>query len=324
METTRQTTDIFLWANQADAQKNELHVELFLFNRFYTPYTVRVHDSLATHIKALFLFDLINEVQMGAGTGMQVRDYELSEKEEGVLLRTDLANVGRAETLIHLIEHERHTIVEFSEQEHEFSRIKGIIARYARPDGTGVFYVIKQVSSSQSLKGTTAWEFKDGSFGPFQADFGWKVSGDSQALIVDGDLFMFNPSKCERLFNYDYKKQLLADKKIQEIEQQYKLSFAEGVDLQSLVLEKKSLVTKLQTLEVGAISQDQAISYADTMELELMTDDKNRIIIMDGQDLTLFVNLINEDYITSELTGKRYEIKRKKLLDEPEGEPPRG
>ena len=37
-----------------------------------------------------------------------------------------------------------------------------------------------------------------------------------------------------------------------------------------------------------------------------------------------FVNLINEDYITSEITGKRYEIKSKKLLDEPEGEPPRG
>ncbi len=45
---------------------------------------------------------------------------------------------------------------------------------------------------------------------------------------------------------------------------------------------------------------------------------------MDGHDLDTFVNLINEDYITSEVTGKRYEIKSKKLLDEPEGEPPRG
>jgi len=45
---------------------------------------------------------------------------------------------------------------------------------------------------------------------------------------------------------------------------------------------------------------------------------------MDGRDLDMFVNLINEDYITSEITGKRYVIKSKKLLDEPEGEPPRG
>ena len=48
------------------------------------------------------------------------------------------------------------------------------------------------------------------------------------------------------------------------------------------------------------------------------------IIIMDGNDLDMFVNLINEDYITSQITGKRYEIKAKRALDEPEGEPPRG
>lgn len=58
-----------------------------------------------------------------------MRDYELSEGGENVLLRTDLEKVGRAETLIHLIEHERHDIVEFSEQEHEFKRIKGIVAK---------------------------------------------------------------------------------------------------------------------------------------------------------------------------------------------------
>ena len=84
------------------------------------------------------------------------------------------------------------------------------------------------------------------------------------------------------------------------------------------------IVNKLQKLEVGTISQEQAIDYADTMQLELMTDDEGRIIIMDGNDLDMFVNLINEDYITSELTGRRYEIKSKKLLGEPEGEPPRG
>lgn len=74
----------------------------------------------------------------------------------------------------------------------------------------------------------------------------------------------------------------------------------------------------MQKLEVGAITQEQAIDYADTMQAELMTDDEGRIIIMDGNDLDMFVNLINEDYITSELTGKRYEIKSKKLLGEPE------
>jgi hypothetical protein len=317
------TTDIFSWANKTDAIKNDLNVEFFLFNRNYTPFTTKIDNELDSQIKSLFLFDAINEINLGAGTGLSVRDYELVESEENTILRTDLAKVGRAETLIHLIENERSDIVEFSEQEHEFKRMKGIIARYSRKsDGKGVFYIVKQVSTG--LQGATAWEFSEGGFRAFKPDFGWKVPGDNQVLIVDKDIFIYNQSKFERLFNYDYKKQLLADAKVAEIEKQYKLSFPGDVTLQSLVLERKKIVTKLQKLEVGMISQEQAIDYADTMALELMTDDAGAIIIMDGNDLDMFVNLINEDYITSEITGKRYEIKSKKLLGEPEGEPPRG
>jgi hypothetical protein len=327
IETTAQDgqgVDIFSWANQTDGVKNELRVEFFLFNKNFTPYTTTIADELDTQIKSLFLYDIINDVNLGAGTGLSVRDYELTEKEENTLLRTDLPKVGRAETLIHLIEHERHDIVEFSEKEHEFKRIKGIVARFSRKDGTGVFYVVKQVSSGQALQGATAWEFVEGAFKPFQPEFGWKVPGDNQVLIVDKDIFIFNQGKFEKLFNYEFKKQLIADQKVAEIEKQYKLSFPEGTDLQMLVMEKKKIVGKLQKLEVGTVTQEQAIEYADTMQLELMTDDEGKIIIMDGNDLDMFVNLINEDYITSEITGRRYEIKSKKLLDEPEGEPPRG
>lgn len=324
-EESRNITDIFLWANNVDGVKNELDVEFFLFNKNYTPYTTTLGNELDTQIKPVFLFDLINEVTMGAGTGLSVRDYELSEKEENVLLRIDLEKVGRAETLIHLIENERSDIVEFSHEEHDFKRIKGIVARFSRKDDPKkVFYSIKQVSQGQVLQGATSWEFRGGKFETFKADFGWKVPTDNQVLIVEGDIFVFDQSKFERLFNFEYKKQLLADQKVAEIEKHFKLSFPDGMDLQSLVRETKKVVNKLQKLEVGSVTQAQAIEYADDMELELMTDDDGAIIIMDSRDLSMFVNLINEDYITSEITGKRYEVKSKRLLDDPEGEPPRG
>lgn len=326
METeTPETTDIFLWANNTDGIKNELDVEFFLFNKNYTPYTTHFASDLNNQIKPLFLFDLINFVNMGAGTGLSVRDFELSDGEENTLLRTDLAKVGRAETLLHLIEKERHDIVEFSQEEHEFKRIKGIVARFTHKDNPKkAFYVIKAISQGQVLSGTTSWEFRDGKFGSFQADVGLKMPDDNQVLIIDKDIFVFNQSKFEKLFNYEYKKQVLADKKVEEIEKQYKLSFPEGLDLQTLVRERKKIVNKLQKMDIGGVTQEQAVEYADSMQLELMTDDAGAIIIMDGNDLDMFVNLINEDYITSEITGKRYEIKSKKLLDEPDGEPPRG
>lgn len=325
MENTNEPLDIFLWANNIDGVKKELDVEFFLFNKHYTPYTTKFNNELNAQIKPLFLYDLINFVTMGAGTGLSVRDFELSEGEDNVLLRTDLAKVGRAETLIHLIEHQRSDIVEFSEQDHEFKRIKGIMARFT--DKTGAhkpFYAIKQISQGQVLNGSSAWEFKDGKFGAFQADAGLKIPSDNQVLIIDKDIFVFNQGKFERLFNYDYKKQALADKKVFEIEKHFRLSFPEGMDLQSLVAERKKTINKLQKVEIGIITQEQVVEYADDMQLDLMTDDSGAIIIMDGNDLDTFVNLINEDYITSSITGRRYEVKAKKLLDDPEGEPPRG
>lgn len=325
MDEKPETTDIFLWANNVDGIKKELDVEFFLFNKNYTPYTTNFSSELNAQIKPLFLYDYINFVTLGAGTGLSVRDYELSDNEENVLLRTDLEKVGRAETLIHLIEHERHDMVEFSEEEHEFKRIKGIIAKFThKDDPKKAYYSVKAIQQSNVLKGATAWEFREGKFGAFQADVGLKVPSDNQVLIIDKDIFIFNQPKFEKLFQYDYKKQLIADKRVEEIEQKYKLSFPDGLDLQSLVREKKGVASKLQKLEVGEVSQEQAIEYADTMGLDLMTDDDGAIIILDGGDLTKFVNLINEDYITSEITGKKYEIKSKKLLDLPEGEPPRG
>lgn len=325
MDQSQQTTDIFLWANNTDGIKNELDVEFFLFNKNYTPYSTNFSSDLNAQIKPLFLFDLINFVNLGAGTGLSVREYELSDGEDNVLLRTDLAKVGRAETLIHLIEKERHDIVEFTEQEHEFKRIKGIVARFTHKAQPGnVFYAIKAISQGNVLQGATSWEFREGKFGAFQAEVGLKMPADNQVLIINKDIFAFSPGKFEKLFNYDYKKQALADKKVEEIAKAYKLSFPEGLDLQTLVRDRKKIVNKLQKMEIGDITQEQAIEHADQMQLELMTDEAGAIIIMDGNDLDMFVNLINEDYITSEITGKRYEIKSKKLLGEPEGEPPRG
>ena len=320
-----QVTDIFLWANNTEAVKNELDVEFFLFNKKFTPFSTRFANDVDTQIKPIFLHDLIGQVQMGAGTGLAVRDFEMSEAEENVLLRTDLKKVSRAETLLHLIEKERHDIVEFSEDEHGFKSIKGIIARFTHRDTPeNVFYVAKAIQSSHILNGAAAWEFREGEFNSFKAEAGLKLPVDNQVLIIDGDIFVFNSPKFEKLFNYEYKKQAIADEKMREIEEHYKLSFPDGLDLQSLAKEKKKIITKLQKMEIGTVTQEQAVEYADEMQLELMTDTDDSIIIMDGNDLDTFVNLINEDYITSHVTGRRFEIKSKKLLGEPEGEPPRG
>lgn len=318
--------DVFKWANSVDEIKNNVSVELFLFNKNYTPYKVRYSDVLMQAIRSMFMLEAVEYITKEADKGLECREYELSDGEDKVIYRIDLEKVGRAETLIHLIEHEYKDIDYFTDQEHEFKRIKGIIAKFSYPgdDGQKTFYIAKNLAASAALKGKLSWELNGESFEPLAADLAIKVPEGNETAIVDGTIVIFNQSKFEKLFQFDYKQQLISEQKAKELEETYKLSFPEGLTLNALLEDKKPLVKKLQAVEIGEMTQEQLLDYADEMQLELMTDDQNRIIIMDDKDLHMFVNLLSEDYFVSPVNGRRYEIKSKKLLDEPEGEPPRG
>lgn len=320
--------DVFHWANEVDEMKNNVSVELFLFNKNYTPYRVRYSENLTASVKALFMQEATGYIIKEADKGLECREYEKSDGEEKVIYRTKLTNVGRAETLIHLIEHEYRDIDSMSDHIDEFKKIKGIIARFTYPGnegGTKTFYIAKGISASSALKGGSSWELNGEGFEPFSAEVALKMPDDNQVAIIDGNVVIFNQAKFENLFQYDYKSQVIADAKAKELSDKYKLSFAEGLTLNGLLQDKKPLVKKLQALDIAEeMPQDKLIDYADEMQLELMTDDDGSIIIMDDKDLTMFVNLLSEDYYISPVNGRRYEIKSKKLLSEPEGEPPRG
>ena len=318
--------DVFQWANSVDEVKNNVSVELFLFNKNYTPYKVRYSDALMQAIKSMFMLEAVEYVIKEADKGLECREYELSDGEDKVIYRIELPKVGRAETLIHLIENEYKDIAFFSDDEYEFKRIKGIVAKFTYPgdDGQKTFYIAKNLAASSALKGKLGWELNGESFEPLTADIAIKVPEGNETAIVDGQIVIFNQSKFEKLFQYDYKSQVISEQKAKELQEAYSLSFPEGLTLNALLEDKKPLIKKLQAIEVGEMKQDQLLDYADEMQLELMTDDQGKIIIMDEKDLGMFVNLLSEDYFVSPVNGRRYEIKSKKLLDEPEGEPPRG
>jgi hypothetical protein len=277
-------------------------------------------------IRSMFMLEAVEYIIKEADKGLECREYELSDGEDKVIYRIELGKVGRAETLIHLIENEYKDIAYFTDDEYEFKRVKGIVAKFSYPgdDGQKTFYIAKNLAASAALKGKLSWELNGESFEPLTADLAIKVPEGNETAIVDGQIIIFNQSKFEKLFQYDFKQQLISEQKAKELEEAYKLSFPEGLTLNALLEDKKPLVKKLQNVEIGEMTQEQLLDYADEMQLELMTDDQGKIIIMDDKDLNMFVNLLGEDYFVSPVNGRRYEIKSKKLLDEPEGEPPRG
>lgn len=306
--------DIFEWANNLARIKNDLDVEFFVINKRFTPFLLPIKSDLSSQVAPVFVLEILNTIEKGAGLGLEVRPFEDSEAEDGVLLFSTRQRVSNANAVLEQIENERAGIETFNEYDHEFKTIKMIIARFSHKDAEP-FYVVKQVAGSSSLTERNAWQIgQDGKLEPFVPAAAFKIPTDNQVLIIDQQIFAFSPKKFETMFGYSYKRQVIADKKIEQILSRYQLNFPEGQDLNTMVAGSPKVIDKLQNLEVGTKTQDQIVEYSEEMALDLMTADDGAIIIMDKRDAGTFVGLLNDDFMTSDLTGLRYEVKAKKLL----------
>jgi hypothetical protein len=309
-----QETDIFLWANNLVQYVDELKIDLYFFNKNYVVYRTKLGGEVARQMRPLFLDEVLEYVLGGIENGLVVRGFEEAESEENVLQRTQVKNVDKLVEVLNWLKTQKSEIENFDEEEHDLKRIKGVIAYCTHKDLDKPFYLIKNLPSSQIMKGHTAWQLKDGLFKPFDKMTALKIPGENQLLVVGQDLFVFNQSKLKSLFGYDAKAASIAAKKVAEIEANFNLSFIEGASLQALVKGRPATIRKLQKIEPSLVKQEELIAHAEEMDIDLMVDDSGAIIIMDDKDLTKFVNLLNDDYVESPMTGQRYEILRKKPL----------
>lgn len=306
-------SDVFAWANNLFEYKEDLTVELFWINKNNVLYRTKTDQSLANQMQPLFIDNTLELVLDAAENGVVVRDFSDGEGEQGVIYRVQWKRVEKLREAMHWIRTQESEIELFTEEEHDLKRLKGALVRVSHPKMKQPFYIIKAISGGQMLKGQGTWMVNGKVFKAFEAA-ALKVPHEAHMLVLEQDLYVFNESKLDRLFSYDGKKNSIAEKKVREIEEHYKLSFADGLDLQTAVAGNKSMINKLQNIQIGELKQDQLMEHAEELGVDLMLDDAGAIIIMNQKDLGKFVNLLNDDYMESNLTGVRYEIIRKKPL----------
>lgn len=314
VEQEYQEVDIFAWANNLVQYVDDLKIKLYFFNKNYVVYRVKLQGAVSKQLRPLFIDEILEFILGGAEKGLIVRGFEDAEAEDMVLQRTKVERVEKLQEVLNWLKHQKHEIEEFNETEHDLKRMKGVVAEVSHPELDKNFYLFKSLPTTQIMKGHTAWILKDGTFKPFDHMSALKIPGENQLLVVDKDLFVFNQAKLKALFGYDAKAAAIAAQKVAEIEAQFNLSYAEGLSMQSLIKGKPAAVKKLQKIEPSLVKQDDLVDHAEEMGLNLMTDDSGAIIMMDDKDMTQFVNLLNDDYIESPMTGQRYEILKKRPL----------
>lgn len=314
LNTPTNPPDIFLWANQADAHKNELEFDLFLYTKGFTVYQTSYAKDIKAQLKVLFLYDIISQVQTGAATGMAVRAIDNTDSEDDTLEFLPLELAPHAQEVVEQIAYAEPNLEMFNEGDHEFRRVRGIVARFTAPD-MEPFYIVKHLPQSQILKSAIACSFtSEGKFSPMSAAAAIKISAGNETLIVDNHVFVFNESKFIKQFGYDARKTTVLANKIAEIEQHFRLTYPEGLSMQYLAESSKTLSDKLLRADPTSIEQDRLVDQADEFGLALMVDANGAIIIMDTRDATMFANLLNDDYVDSDMTGVHYLAIKKKAV----------
>lgn len=306
-------TDIFGWTNNLVQYAEDLKYEVFLFNKNHTVYRLNTPEKISSILRTSSIDTLLEFVLGGIEKGLTVRQFEDGEAEKNVIQKTSYKKIETLSKVIDDIGLHKPTIETFDDNEHDLSRIRGVVIECSHKELNHPFYVIKGLAGSNIQRGKDVWLVDGSAVMPFtKATF--EIPSGNHLLVVNDDIFVFNQAKLKQLFGYDIKNSLIASKKVAELEANYRLVYDSDTNLQKIVASRPSLVKKLQNLEAGKISQNDIIDHAEEMGLNLLIDDNGGVLITNAKDLSLFIGLANDDFVESTLTGERYEINSKRIV----------
>lgn len=178
------------------------------------------------------------------------------------------------------------------------------------------FYIAKQLQRSQMLSGSLTWQVSGSDFGELNADAAFKIPANNQVLIAGGKVFAFNPKKFVNLFKQDPSSDAATKQVIDLLMKKFALNLPEGLSFAELADRNKSLTAMLMKLDVEHLPcKERVVDYAEEMDLALMSDNHDGIIIMDNRDAMMFVNILADNYVDSNLTDLRYLVTGKKRID---------
>lgn len=312
--------DPFLWANRVDAEKDNLDIDLFLFNKNNTVYSTNHNKEIKNKLKVLFVYGVVSDLQTGAATGMSVQNADQAVDNENTIFRIELDQVAPAQEVIEQIMYDEDRLEQFESESIDFRRIKGVVARITF--NGNVSYIFKALMPSHILREAVSFGVNKSSIGNLSAEAGFKITPDSQVMIVDNDIFVFNQSKFIKLFNLDVWKRSIVSAQAELIQKTFNVKCPDDTDFIKICFSmSKASIKTLIDLNLANSSYDKVESCAEDFNLGLMFDEKNKgIIIMDSRDAELLVNILNDNYANSGLRNEPYLMKTKKKLDTEESQ----
>jgi len=304
--------DIFLWANQIEEAKDEILLDLFVVDHDDQVYRINYETDLREQVMQQFVFNMLSEIRRGAELGLQVREFDATDKEELIVMYLPVTDVPKSIDLLQNLTIPPDDIPLYNSNEVDFASIKTIVGRIKTPKGKES-YILKTIYQSHVLKGKKSWAVEGTRFQRFEETAALNVGSDSQVLIFEGNIMVFDTKKFERIFDYQQHKNLQAEIVLSDIEKNFKFELPEGVKLSDLLKGRRRLITKLQKSNPSMATEALLIETAEDFEVELEFA-SGSIKINNSSDLETFVDLLNDNFIQSQMTGIKYVVASKRSI----------
>jgi hypothetical protein len=291
------TNDVFAWANNLMADREEYAIQLFFINKNYVVYSLNTDKSLEDRVRRLFLDGVMEDTFDTAERANEVRRYEETLKGDGNIAWLPLDKVSRAKDVLTWIEDHAVDIERFNSDEYDIKRQKGILAKFTKP-GAKTFYSFKVFAGNQAVQAKRDFVMRGDKATSMLDDVAFKIDDSSQVIIMENDVFVFSQGKFETLFDTKPHMTAVANRNGAVIDERFNLSMPLVVhEVAILAQSNKAAMKKLAEVDPYAMDQEQVLEAIDEYGIPLMLDDLGKIILMDSTDVVRLLDVLSDNYL---------------------------
>lgn len=270
-------------------------------------------------LKPKLLKDFISVITATFSTKSEDNDFELVHANKGeatdrrTIYHISQSKIPVANNIFNAPDLELNTEYQFKKQ--ELSSIWGIVVTIGNSEKS--ISLFKKNYNVNVIKKTSTYQlfFESGALKIFNDDL-LKLSHKFDVAIIKNELIIINKAEFEKHFEYVAAMESEANKKIDTIISSKLVD--DSTKIYDLIKNKRTLKKILNIDENNPIFKTEPkklASFAKKYKLDIeLTEDKSKISIPNKKSAEVFVKLLNDDYLISELTKSLYDSRGKKKI----------
>jgi len=318
----KQTNDIFEYINRLGGETlntSELDVQMVILNSELEVYKANVTKGMKSDLISSFLTPIANIITLGPDRGLAIMDYDsVNQPEHEVIWKLPSSEVPAFQAAYESLTAPADEIPTYEDAKGDMDGVTAIGLSVQSPHGN--ILIFQRIIPNYVLKNSRklSMVFTGANFSKLESPAAFQISRDNHVFYFEGNLYVLNQNHFEYIFDYQEKKASIATEKLTAIEEAYadNIVIDGGKSLIELLNGDKRAINKLQMLDYS-MELNQAILTKIKLEydVDIKLDTKSgKMIIENKKDVKELINILNDDYLLSDLTKGKYTVQSKKKI----------